>query len=459
MPPIRHTGTRTRSRRLTAAIAAALAVTAGSMAAAPAATATTVTPAPAATATAATAGAAATGETTQFEVTGHNITDVLDLDANGGVFPFTFTTNQKGARVSIEIYQAGSGYPEWRGSAVDRTTGDGPGSVTVEWDGNREDLVGGAHEWRGPTRNGPIEWTAHITPAGGGPSESVDLKGTSTITRKPQPHDFTDNGSPELFVMNEQGNVEVRESQYTPRTDLLGLYDMWYAPYVGWGVYDRLAVPGDLGGGNRPEIIARDKSGDLWLYSRAEGNDYDPKLNPRVRIGTNWGVYDKIVGGSDITADGKPDLIATDKSGGLWLYPGTGNLNAPLGDRKNIGTSWGVYNQIVATGNLAGAPAGDLFARDAAGVLWLYLGNGDGTFAPRIRIGAGWNEYTRIVSIGDLNRDGHPDLITYTNGDVDIPDLPYAGNGYVYWGTGDWRAPFKPRVADLIPGKDAKYVF
>ncbi|MFF5924378.1 FG-GAP repeat domain-containing protein, partial [Streptomyces flavochromogenes] len=401
---------------------------------------------------------ATTGETTRFAVTGHNITDTLEFDKNGVGFPFTFSTNRKGARVYFEIKYAGAYYRyDWRGEASVLDSGRGPGSVTLHWDGHRQDSNGEPPSSYGLMRNGPVEWTATVSPVDG-VGWGTTLSGKSTITRKPHPHDLTDDGSPDLLMMSQYGDVHLQSSLYYPKHDDLS-WENTDTSFAGWGVYDRLSVPGDLGGNSTPDIIARDKSGDLWLYSKATGNGYTPKLDPRVRIGTNWGVYDKIVGGSDLTGDSKPDLLATDKAGGLWLYPGTGNLNAPFSDRKNIGSSWGIYNQIVATGNLAGAPAGDLVARDAAGVLWMYLGNGDGTFAPRVKLGGGWNEYTRIVSIGDLNYDGHGDLIAYPPGNVDILTAPSFTNGYVYWGTGDWRAPFKPRAADMVPGKGAKDVF
>ncbi|MFD3996296.1 FG-GAP repeat domain-containing protein [Streptomyces sp. NPDC058583] len=398
---------------------------------------------------------AATGETTRFAVTGHNITDTLEFDRNGAGFPFTFSTNRKGARVYFEIKRAGGYSFDWRGWASVLDSGRGPGSVTLDWDGQRDDGYGEYTSY-GLMRNGPVEWTATVSPVDG-VGKPVELSGRSTITRKVQPRDFTDNGSADLLMMNGQGNVEVWDTAYTPQRGSVGWYNT-HSAFAGWGVYDRVSVPGDLGGNSTPEIIARDKGGDLWLYSMASYDGFIT-LKPRARIGTNWGIYDKVVGGSDLNADGKPDLLTTDRSGGLWLYPGTGNLNAPFSDRKRIGTSWGIYNQIVATGNLAGAPAGDLVARDAAGVLWMYLGKGDGTFAPRVRLGGGWNEYTRIAGVGDLNRDGHPDLIGYVSGTVNVPSTPYDENAYVYWGTGDWWAPFKPRAAHWVPGQDARHVF
>lgn len=50
---------------------------------------------------------------------------------------------------------------------------------------------------------------------------------------------------------------------------------------------------------------------------------------------------------------------------------------------RNAGPGWNIYDKLVATGNLGGNPTTDLVARDKAGVLWLYLGRGDGTFGAR----------------------------------------------------------------------------
>ncbi|MFD3333135.1 FG-GAP repeat domain-containing protein [Streptomyces sp. NPDC058700] len=83
-----------------------------------------------------------------------------------------------------------------------------------------------------------------------------------------------------------------------------------------------------------------------------------------------------------------------------------------------------------------GAPAPDMVARDASGVLWLYLGKGDGTFAGRTRIGSGWNAYNKITGGSDLNGDGWSDLLA---GDT-------SGVLWAYQGTGNWSAPFRGRT-------------
>lgn len=116
----------------------------------------------------------------------------------------------------------------------------------------------------------------------------------------------------------------------------------------------------------------------------------------------------------------------------LWLYPGKGD--GTLAARTRIGGGWGVYNQVTATGNLAGAPAGDLVARDTSGVLWLYLGKGDGTFASRTQISGGWSGY-RIIGPGDIDGDGWSDLVTVPAGDHSSTYMRF------YYGTGQWKAP------------------
>ncbi|WP_435975486.1 FG-GAP repeat domain-containing protein [Streptomyces sp. Qhu_M48] len=165
-------------------------------------------------------------------------------------------------------------------------------------------------------------------------------------------------------------------------------------------------------------------------------------------MGGGWNTYTRFTGGSDLTGDGRADLVATDKAGDLWLYRSTGGSPAaPFEKRRKIGHGWGIYNQITATGNIGGGPAGDLVARDTAGVLWLYLGRGDGTFAPRTRIGGGWNAYTDTVGIGDGNDDGRPDLLAYGPG----------GTAYLYAGTGDFKAPFAGRSATGVLGGGTAY--
>ncbi|MFG2897308.1 FG-GAP repeat domain-containing protein [Streptomyces zaomyceticus] len=157
-------------------------------------------------------------------------------------------------------------------------------------------------------------------------------------------------------------------------------------------------------------------------------------------MGGGWQDYNDITGRGDLDGDGRPDLVAADKAGDLWFYKGTGNTAAPFAPRRKTGYGWNIYDKLVATGNIGGNPTADLVARDKDGVLWLYLGKGDGTFAARTRIGGGWNTFNEIVGVGDVDRDGRPDLLA--NGRTGNVDSTLS----FYRGTGNWKAPFEQRA-------------
>jgi hypothetical protein len=262
------------------------------------------------------------------------------------------------------------------------------------------------------------------------------------------PHDYDDNGTPDVFSRDAGGQLARFGMQPSAGGDNLVHEGGWQVG-PGWQVYDRLESVGNIAGTSVSDAIARDRSGVLWLYE-GTGDGTKP-LRARKRIGGGWGIYDRLAGGGDLTNDGRADLVATDKSGVLWLYSGTGNANAPYSARKRIGGGWGIYNDLTAAGNLAGAAAGDLVARDKAGVLWLYLGKGNGTFAPRTRIGSGWNTYTDLIGIGDGNGDGRADLLALKRGASPNP------GSYFYAGTGDWRAPFKGGKGNGVLPADSFY--
>lgn len=64
---------------------------------------------------------------------------------------------------------------------------------------------------------------------------------------------------------------------------------------------------------------------------------------------------------------------------------------------------------------MSGDARPDLLARDANGDVWLYRGNGKGGFLPRTKIGAGWKSFNAIVASGDFDDDGRQDVIARTS--------------------------------------------
>ncbi|WP_329541140.1 FG-GAP repeat domain-containing protein [Streptomyces sp. NBC_01358] len=166
---------------------------------------------------------------------------------------------------------------------------------------------------------------------------------------------------------------------------------------AGWQVYNVLTGGGDVNGDQYTDLLARDAAGVLWLY-KGTGSASAP-FTARTRIGGGWNTYNRLAGSADLTNDGKPDLLARDAAGVLWLYKGTGNASAPFTARTRIGGGWNTYNALSVVGDLTQDLKPDLVARDSAGVLWLYKGTGNASapFTARTQVGGGWNAYNTIL--------------------------------------------------------------
>jgi hypothetical protein len=102
---------------------------------------------------------------------------------------------------------------------------------------------------------------------------------------------------------------------------------------------------------------------------------------------------------SDFNGDECTDLVARDTAGALWLYPGDGAGGFLA--RSQIGTGWNSMTAIVTPGDVNGDGNADIIARDTQGALWLYPGNGASGVSARRQIGSGWNGYT-ITNAADM---------------------------------------------------------
>ncbi|MGA5494135.1 N-acetylmuramoyl-L-alanine amidase [Streptomyces cinereoruber] len=203
-----------------------------------------------------------------------------------------------------------------------------------------------------------------------------------------------------------------------------------------WQVYDVVTPMTALRADGTGDAVAREPGGTLWYY-QGSGNPSAP-FKGRLRVGGGWQIYDTVVGIRDLTGDGKPDLLAREKSGVLWLYKGTGTPAVPFERRVQIGVGWQIYNSIVSTGDLSGDGKADFIGRDTSGALWLYRGTGSATtpYGTRVKVGTGWQVYNSIVGPSDLTGDGKVDFI----------GRDAAGDLWLYRGTGSATAPYTARV-------------
>ncbi|GGR39908.1 FG-GAP repeat domain-containing protein [Streptomyces roseolus] len=367
---------------------------------------------------------ATTGEGTALAVksfTGQTRYDVFGrlarVEETYGPMPFTWKLNHGNARVEVTLTNRRTG-KSFRKSWVTKD-----GNLKLDWD--RVHQLGGGQYIEAFDGTYSVQLTA--TPLGGvGPVLRWSQTESFAIERQDNFHDVDANSSPDFFARDAAGVLWTDSTVMPVDQDL-------DAPLTrvggGWQAFDKVEHVQDW------QVVARDKDGVLWHYA-------NPARGLRSKVGGGWQVYEHLAGGSDVLGSSHPDLLAVDRTGVLWAYEKTSyhGLHA-FAKRRYVGGGWQIYNQITAVGDIAGGPAGDLVARDKDGVLWLYLGKGDGTFTARTRIGGGWNTYTQIMGGGDADHDGNRDLFAYSAREKKT---------YFYGGTGDRAKPFKPRRTSTV---------
>ncbi|MFB7406345.1 FG-GAP repeat domain-containing protein [Streptomyces sp. NPDC056202] len=175
---------------------------------------------------------------------------------------------------------------------------------------------------------------------------------------------------------------------------------------------------------------------DGWYAVNRTGRLHFASDGPVRDLGGGWNMYNRVISAGNTGGGAPDDVLARDGAGVLWHYLGNGN--ASLTQRYRVGSGWDAYTQIAGKGDVTGDGRADLVARDRAGVLWLYKGTGNyrSPFTSRTRIGSGWNMYNHIFSPGDLTGDRRADLVARDS----------AGALWLYKGAGNSTNPFPSRM-------------
>lgn len=173
---------------------------------------------------------------------------------------------------------------------------------------------------------------------------------------------------------------------------------------IGWTGYTVAGVPDLYGtgstGGRIAGILAISPAGVPYegrslVYCNNTGGTGLGTFTEAIFIGMGWTGY--TADSADINGDGKPDVLAVDPSGNLWLYPNTFRFSifTPFSGPSRVGSGWTGYQAIVA-GQLTSTGPASILAIDRAGDLWFYPnGGGPGTsaFGARVQVGSGWTGY------------------------------------------------------------------
>jgi hypothetical protein len=206
---------------------------------------------------------------------------------------------------------------------------------------------------------------------------------------------------------------------------------------TGWDSMTMVFPGGDFDRNGRLDLIARDGAGTLWLYNRDGAGGWSA---PFV-IGTSWNQFVAIFTAGDFNGDSNPDVFTRDAAGRLILYPGNGHGGFMA--RVVVGTSWEKFTALFSPGDFNGDGHDDVMVRDITGNMYLYKGNGAGGWLlPRVDAGTSFNSLVMLTKGGDFDHDGHADILAKDNagllwiyrGDGAGGYLPRLGI------TGDWTA-------------------
>ena len=280
--------------------------------------------------------------------------------------------------------------------------------------------IGTATRWNGylaggkKAFSGRYTWSVTVRTADGAPPVTLH-GGTITVYCGQIPFRSMDcDGAPAMLAV---GSFNPHYApwagfwyQATPRGSLatMGYTENWPLCPERLCVAD--IVPfGDFNGDGYPDLLVLNHSGVLRAYLGFGQAYFNSQGAKSIKIGTGWNRYDALAYPGDLTRDGKPDLVARDKRGRLWLYASTGK--GSFRNRREIGRGWGSYVRLIGAGNLTGDGIGDLLAIRNNGTMWRFDGNGRGGFRGRRFVSSGWSKYNAVISIGDLNNDGCNDLV------------------------------------------------
>ena len=199
----------------------------------------------------------------------------------------------------------------------------------------------------------------------------------------------------------------------------------------------------DWTGDGHSDLMMRGADGALEMGSGAglvfgtpdEANNYDIGFSGFSLVGSGWGKYTKVFRVNNWGGDGNPSIFARDKAGKLYNWRGDGRGKFVPGGPLQIGSGWNMFTDIMVTNDWIGNGLPNLMGRTADGRLVIYNSDGKGGWSnPKgTQIGTGWTKFNTVLTPGSWLGDGRQSLIGRTP----------AGELWLYNsnGSGGWTNP------------------
>lgn len=214
---------------------------------------------------------------------------------------------------------------------------------------------------------------------------------------------------------------------------IVGVVSWGVADCVEKGAYSVFSKVSTYVGAAYPRLddtnVNGDHKADLWVRNASTKTGYSKNSNgTSFAARESWGNWNgvNLVLQTDLDRDGYQDLVYRVSSTGdvYWTHY---VISSGTWSTQQIADNWATRPRIITPGDVTGDYLPDLLSVDSAGVLWIYPGKGNGTFAPRVKVGSGWNQYNSVRGHGDFTGDGKTDLIARSK---------TGGYIYLYKGTG-----------------------
>lgn len=248
------------------------------------------------------------------------------------------------------------------------------------------------------------------------PAKKIGNSGWEQFKQVVSVGDFNGDGNPDLLGVRSDGQL------YFYGGDGAGGYRAAKVIGRGWNIYSGVYGVGDYNNDGTGDLLAVRPDGTLWFYAgtgRIGGTDQG--YARAFKVGrSGWNSFAQVIGPGDISGDKFVDLVGMKPDGSVWLYAGNGKVSSTSEGYspavranpvilKGAKTVTSVFD-FNADGN------NDLVATQKDGSLWFYPGSGrlapSGSFGTPQMIGkSGWNAYSFLAGVGDSNHDGMPDMI------------------------------------------------